>query len=225
MPSVALRLQYSIWLQDRGWKIELVSLYTQTIGSARTALLCLLGAVGLVLLIACVNIASLQLMRAEARRREMAVRLALGAGRSQLVRQLLFESVVLALVGGFAGVLIAYWGIDLLVAASDARIPHLGEIRVDGFILFCTLCLTTAIGLLSGLAPALEASRTNLDATLRESGLRAAGSQRAIASAVSFSSARSDSLSSLRSAPVYSLRACSGWSASTRDFVATMPLR
>ena len=117
-------------------------------------------------------------MRAEARRREMAVRLALGAGRSQLVRQLLFESVVLALVGGFAGVLIAYWGIDLLVAASDARIPRLGEIRVDGFILFCTLCLTTAIGLLSGLAPALEASRTNLDATLRESGLRAAGSQR-----------------------------------------------
>ena len=176
--SASVRIAQQHATSDRGWKIELVSLYAQTVSSARAALLCLLGAVALVLLIACVNVASLQLMRAEARRREMAVRLALGAGRSQIVRQLLLESVLLALVGGVAGILIAYWGIDLLVAASDARIPRLGEIQVDGFVLFSTLCLTTVIGLVSGLAPALEASRTDLEATLRESGLRAAGSQR-----------------------------------------------
>jgi putative ABC transport system permease protein len=176
--AISARIAEQHPASDRGWKIGLVSLYTQTIGSARAALLLLLGAVALVLLIACVNVASLQLMRAEARRREMAIRLALGAGRRQLVRQLLLESVVLALVGGFAGVLVAYWGIDLFVAASDARIPRLGEIRVDGFVLFFMLCLATATGLFSGLAPALEASRTDLDTALRESGLRTAGSQR-----------------------------------------------
>src|SRR5262249_3763273 len=124
--SASLRIAQQHPTSDRGSTIELVSLYTQTVGSARTALLCLLFGVAVVLLIACVHVGSLQLMPGEARRRDRAVRLALGAGRSQIVRHLLLESVLLALVGGVAGVLIAYWGIDLLVSASDARIPRLG---------------------------------------------------------------------------------------------------
>jgi putative ABC transport system permease protein len=163
---------------DAGWQIQLVSLYAQTVGSARHVLLLLSGAVGLVLLIACVNIASLQLIRAESRRREMAVRLALGAERSRLVRQLLVESLVLAAIGGAVGTLLAFWGVDLLVSVSDARIPRLGEIKVDGVVLLFTLGLATLTGVIAGFAPAVEASRVDLDASLRESGLRAAGSQR-----------------------------------------------
>ena len=219
--AVSARIAEQHPTSDRGWKIGLVSLYTQTIGSARAALLLLLGAVGLVLLIACVNVASLQLMRAEARRREMAIRLALGAGHRQLVRQLLLESVVLALVGGFAGVLVAYWGIDLLLAASDAR-EFRGSAKSGSMASFFSSRFV------SRPRPALfpvwrphSKLRGPISTPLcarADCAPRVASA--AIDCAVSSSWARSNSLSSSRSVPVCSLKVCFGSSTSTRVFVA-----
>ena len=145
-----------------GWIVHLRPLALQVTGQSRPALLILSGAVAFVLLIACVNVANLLLCRAVARRGEMAVRAAMGAGRGRLIRQLLTESVILSVVGGGLGILLGGLAVRALVALSPPDIPRLGETKLDGGVFAFTLLVSVATGLLFGLAPAWHASRPGL---------------------------------------------------------------
>ncbi len=143
----------------------------------RRGLWILLGAVGFVLLIACVNLASLLLARAAGRERELAIRLALGARRWRIVRQLLTESLLIGLLGGACGLLLASWGAELLVRFAPEQIPRLNETRNDGFVLGFTLLLSMITAVATGLIPALQSSKPDLNSSLKESS-RAAGGPR-----------------------------------------------
>lgn len=157
--------------------VTLVSLYDQVVGKFRSALLMLLGAVGLLLLIACSSLANLLLARASARSREIAIRTALGADRWRVVRQLVTETVILAMVGGLAGILLAAWGVRGLVALSPADLPRAGEIAVDGRVLWFAAGLLLLSGLVFGILPALQSSKSGFE-NLRASGALAEGSGR-----------------------------------------------
>jgi predicted permease len=162
----------------KGWRIYTVPLYREMVGRSQRMLLVLLAAVGLLLLIACVNAANLLLARASARVREIAVRSALGAARGRIVRQLLTESLVIAFAGAALGTLLAVGGVRVLVAFLPADFPRASAIHLDSPVFAFTLVVAILTGLLFGLVPALTASRTDLQNSLRESGRSATGTGR-----------------------------------------------
>ncbi|MCM3905197.1 MAG: ABC transporter permease [Pyrinomonadaceae bacterium] len=153
---------------NTGLNIVPVSTHERLVGTIRPALLVLLGAVALVLLIACANVANLLLARASVRRKEIAIRTAIGATRGRVVRQLLTESLLLSILGAAAGVLLAFWAIELLISSDPANLPRVAEIRLDRSVLLFTVGLATLTGLFFGLAPALQASRTDLNESLKD---------------------------------------------------------
>jgi putative ABC transport system permease protein len=148
----------------------LYSLHEQVVGGMRTALWILFGAVALVLLIACANLTTMLLARAGGREREFAIRVALGAGRAQLLRQTLTESVLLASVGGLAGVLIAIWGLDLLRSVATQTVPRLAQANLDPRVFVVTIVVSVVTGVLFGLVPALASGKPELTEALKEGG-------------------------------------------------------
>ena len=174
MSTISSRLEQQYPEENKGWGAVVIPLRDDVVGDIRQALLVLFCAVGFVLLIACANVANLMLARGANRQREIAVRIALGAGRARLIRQLLTESVLLSVSGGVLGLLLAVWGSRMLVQLG--KLPNSGGIGIDTWALGFTLLVSFGVGIIIGIVPALQLTRTNLSDTLKQGG-RTGGSQ------------------------------------------------
>jgi putative ABC transport system permease protein len=170
MKAISERLAIQYPDKSAGESAEVIGLHDSVVAGIRPALLTLFAAVGVVILIACANVANLLLVRASVRGKEIAIRTALGAGRRRLVLQMLAESVLLALAGGAVGLLLAYLAITPMKTLSAGSIPRVGDLRIDGAVFAFALVASLATGILFGLAPAWQASRSTIGAVLKEGG-------------------------------------------------------
>jgi putative ABC transport system permease protein len=177
MKSISARLEKQYPASNTGNSVNLTTFLDNYVGGTRDALLVILGAVALLLLIACANVANLLLVRAAVRRKELAIRLALGAGRLRIIRQLLTESVLLAILGGALGLLIAVAGIELLMKLSPDRLPRREEIALDPTVLAFNALVTLLTGIVFALAPALQTSKVDLNEALKDAGRQSSGGE------------------------------------------------
>jgi putative ABC transport system permease protein len=170
MEALGKRLAEEYPNANRGMGILVKPLLESVVRNAQPSLLVLLGAVGLLLVVACANVANLMLARATTRRRELAIRMAMGASAPRVVRLLLTESMLLSIAGSLAGFFLAVWSIDFLVVIASDQVPRLRTLQLDATVFLFTLGVTVAAGLLFGLAPSLQARRTDLNQTLKDAG-------------------------------------------------------
>ena len=177
MDGIARNLALTYPDADKGAGISVLALKKDIVGDVQSFLWILLGAVGFVLLIACVNVANLQLSRSATRAREFAIRSALGASQSRVIRQLLTESLLLSLTGGALGLCLASWGTQAALQALPETLPRAQDVGLDGRVLFFTLAASMMAGVMFGLVPALKTSRPDLQSTLRESGRGGSGTR------------------------------------------------
>jgi putative ABC transport system permease protein len=179
LASIAARIEQENPESRKGWSNRIVGLRDYVVGKQlRTSLLILLGVVACVLLIACVNVANLLLVRAAGREREMSIRLALGAGRGRLIRQLLTESLLLASIGGGLGLLLAIWGVALLKSVAPGDTPRLESVHIDSIVLLFSIAATVITAVVCGLIPAVQSSRADLQQALKESSRSSTGGTR-----------------------------------------------
>jgi putative ABC transport system permease protein len=168
MNTISQRLEQAYPADDKGWGASVISMREDLVGDVRPALLMMLGAVGFVLLIACANVANLIFARVFSRRKEVAIRSALGASRSRIVQPLLTESVMIAVCGGALGLVLAHFGIELLVKFFADKLPRMGDIGLNQSVLWFTLAVSVVTGLLSGLLPALSMIRGDVNEGLKK---------------------------------------------------------